>query len=309
MAKRRRYLVLTDLADAGFAENAERFRQALAACPEAAAYSDEESEAFLMVAAAFDWMEEVELGGLIRSIGISHPPELMYDAYRLSRYFFRRWGDQALREKLSKEIVSLHPAAVAKFRRRDGVSHAREMVQNLALAPGLAILRRSKLDDLAAAVLEGFTPWQQAKYEAQLIYGKVRMHQLMTEPEPARTPTRWEQAKVKRRLSLHDVQIHTLGRSLRSLRGERKALLNRIRAVQRQDEPELLRLAAQMEAVHQEREATEARHAEALAEQARQFEGALAALRTQAAVTGDGYQRALALRNRLLVPSGGDGNG
>lgn len=309
MAKQRRYLVLSGLADAGFEEFAAQQRQAIAACPEAAAISDDEAEEFLMAAAGFDWLEVSELGAYIRRLGLSHPPELLYDPYRLGRYFFRRWGDPAVRAKIGSPKIRLHPDWVTGFRRRNNVKELVRLVVDMALSPGIAALRRSGLEDFVPKVIEALSPSQKEKFETQMLYAKVRMHQLLNEPEPARMPTRWEQARLKRRLRLHEVQIHSLGRSLRTLRGERRALVNRIRAVGRQDEPDLRRLAGVMEAVQAERQAAEESHATALAEQSQRFEAALAELRAQAEAVRGSYAAALALRDCLLVRPGGGGNG
>jgi hypothetical protein len=309
MARKRRYLVLSGLADAGFEEFAEQQRQALAACPEAAAISDDEAEEFLVAAAGFDWLEVSDLGAYIRRLGLSHPPELLYDPYRLSRYFFRRWGDPAVREKIKTPKIGLHPDWVARVRQRGNVAELRRAVLNMAIGPGIAAMRRSGLEDFIPKVIEALQPFERAKFDAQILYAKVRMHQLMHEPEPAWMPTQWEQARVRRRIRLHDVQIGSLGRSQRALRGERKALVNRIRAAGRQDQPELGRLAGQLEAVQAERQAAEERHATALTEQSQQFEAALAELKRQAEAMRRSYAAALDLRDRLVARPGGAGNG
>lgn len=309
MARKRRYLVLSGLAEAGFEEFADQQRQALAACPEAAAISDDEAEEFLMSAAGFDWMEVSELGAYIRRLGLSHPPELIYDPYRLSRYFFRRWGDPAVREKISTPKIRLHPDWVTGLRQRNSTEELLRIVVDMSIGPGIAMMRRSDMEDFVPRVIEALTPFQKAKFDVQILYAKVRLHQLMNEPEPALLPSRWEQAKLKRRLRLREVQIHSLSRSLRMLHGERKALLGRIRAGQVQDEPELRRLAGQMEALQAERLAAEERHAEALAEQSRHFEAALADLKAQAEAMCRSFATALDQRDRLLGRTGGASHG
>lgn len=300
MSRLKRYLVLSDLADSWTEEFAERQRAAFAACPEAHGYSDEEAEDFLATATALDVVDRsdrYDLGKPLRKAGIAYPPELAYDAYRLGRHLLHRWGDAAFRETLMHRV--LQPDAQAFARLRRDVNRALAVVSQNRLASGLAALRWSGLADMIPAVKAAFTPKQQTQYAAQLLYGKLRLHEFLTTPEPARAPSRWEQQKMLRRLHLRQVQMRSLGRSLHHLRRERKALLNHLRSLSG-EVPELRPLAEQLEAVRAEQAAVESRHAEALAAQTQLHEAAVLALQAEIHAARAGYAEALAMRDRLL---------
>ncbi|HYF94810.1 MAG TPA: hypothetical protein VD969_21560 [Symbiobacteriaceae bacterium] len=301
MARRKRYLVLSDLASSKTADFAERQQADFADCPAAARYSDEEAEDFLLVAMTYDFGvpgKRPDLGKPLRKVGISYPPDLTYDSYRMGRHIFRRWGDQQFRKLIIGRVMHVNAGSWGGVLRRK-LTAVMEMVEHYLLAAGVAALRLAGLDDLIPAVKSAFSPEQQAHYAAVLLYGKLTLHRFITEPEPARAPSRWEQRKLLRRLRLRQVQMRSLRRSLYHLRRERKALLSRLRALS-EEAPEVRLLAEQLEAVEAERQAAESRHAEAAAAQRLQYEAAIAALRTQVEAVRADHAQALALRDRLL---------
>ncbi|HEY3368082.1 MAG TPA: hypothetical protein VGK74_23735 [Symbiobacteriaceae bacterium] len=301
MAQQKRSLVLSDLAASWTEDFSEQQQAAFATCPEAARYSDEEVEDFLMVAFTYDSHGQdhrTDLGKPLRKVGISHPAELAYDGYRLGRFIFRRWGDPAFRELIIGRVMHLPVRSWAGIM-RGKFSDAMDMVVQYRFAGGLAALRLAGLGDMIPAVKAAFSPEQQAQYAAVLLYGKLKLHQFITEPEPARTPTRWEQQKLLRRLHLRQVQMRSLKRSLHHLARERKALTNRLRALG-EEVPELRHLAGLVAAVGAESQAAESRHAEAMAAQARQYEAAIGTLQARVEAVRANYAEALALRDSLL---------
>lgn len=301
MARHTRYLVQSDLHVSWTEEFAARQQADFAACPEAASYSDEEAEEFLMVAQSYDNTireNRTDVGKGLRQAGISHPPELTYDPYRLGRHIFRRWGSPVFRELVIQRVIRLNVRSMTGLMRRR-FTDVMAMVEDMHLAGGLAGLRVAGLGDMIGQVKAAFTPRQRAQYAAILLYGKLRMHQFITEPEPARAPTRWELQKLLRRLHLRQVQMRSLRRSLHHLRQDRKELVSRLRALN-EDVPELRHLAELLESVEGDRAAAERLHAEALAEQTRQHEADMAAVRRRIEAVRAGHAATLALRDHLL---------
>lgn len=302
MVKGRRSLVRTELGVSWTEEFAEQQQAAFSACPEAHRFSDEEAEDFLLTALTCDFADEGDVGKALRKHGIAYPPELAYDTYRLGRHIFRRWADHQLRDLILNRVVgfSARECAAIIRRRMDAVM---ELVKDYFYAGGMAGLRRLGVGDMVGPAKAALSAEQMRQYQATLLYAKLKLHQFTTETEPARAPTRWEQQKLLRRLHLRQVQMHSLKRSLRRLRTERKALVGRLRHLQTEI-PELRTLAEELEAVNTQRRALETSHAELLAQQQREHAAAIELLQTQLAAKRAGYARALALREHLL-PAGG----
>lgn len=282
-----------------------RVEAALADCPEAAQITDDEAEDFFLVS---QYLEGVSLDSIrlsMRKAGIPVPTEISFDEYRLGRHIFRRWGDPKVKEAMITRGLQLENRALARLFRRRDPEHVRKLLEDLPTAALFAIFRRYGSAELIELARQQFDEGEQARYRGVLKYLKVLLYRFMTEPEPPRRPTRWDRAKLARRLNLREVQMRAMRKSVHHLRRERKALISRLRETSQQEQPELQSLAAQLtnlRAARAEAEAVAAAEREELIEH---HLAELARMRTELADLQQDLAGGLAERGRWLTAGKG----
>ncbi|HWI61128.1 MAG TPA: hypothetical protein VNT75_04805 [Symbiobacteriaceae bacterium] len=309
MAKRRRYLTWPALRGADSDEFLKAQAERFAACPEAAAFSDEDAQDFMLVASMLDGCQPDDVLRMLRNAGVSPPIDIIYDCYRMARHFIRRWHEPGVRERFLTRSVTVPAKAIARLRRFRNPAEMHRTVERHGPVGAVAIYRTAHVADLIGDLRATFTPKEQITYQSTLLWAKVELHRLTTEGEPARIPSRWEQQKLVRRLHLRDVQLRTMRRARRHLRGERTALLSRLREIGVQEQPELRELADELETIRLTRAEAERNHQAALAEQSERCRETIARLESEVAAAEAGYQAALALRRNLLGWKGGIAHG
>ncbi|HEY3367640.1 MAG TPA: hypothetical protein VGK74_21485 [Symbiobacteriaceae bacterium] len=299
MTRRRRFFVALDVTaslDEGFAAEQEaRF----AACPDASAYTDEETADFL---AAAHYLDSIDLKILIKSLRrarIAYPPDLAFDQYRLGRHLLRRWGEPAIRQAFFEHAMSIDYRFLRQLTKPGDIPNLLNFSD--AFGPStLTLMRRHGMSDSVPALVAAFSPEQAARHRALLLFGKLLLHRYLTESEPSKQPSRWEQQKLARRLRLRDVQLRSMQGSRHRLHGERKALLNRLREASRWDYSELDGLAAELEQLRAARAESEQAFAVALTEQAGRYQEALARLHAELASAPQDYRDTLSVRSTWL---------
>ncbi|MDB4896305.1 MAG: hypothetical protein JWN15_2567 [Firmicutes bacterium] len=296
MVRGRRYLVLREIAASVAAEFAADQERRYAACPEAAQYPDEEAEDFLQAAHYMDYVDHKQIVSNLQAARISFPIELTYDEYRLGRYILRRWRDPILRQAFLQRALTLDFRGIRKLRGPEGVTALLPSVDWYGAPQVISALRHHGLGDTVPAVMAALSPAQASRYRALLLFGKVLMHEFITQPEPPRQPSPWEQQKLARRIRLRDVQLHAMTRSSHALRRERQSLLRRVRAARRQQHPELDGLASELAKLRAAHTEAARLHAAALAEQACVHREAADRLHAELAAALHDYQRTLTVR-------------
>ncbi|MFZ5825871.1 MAG: hypothetical protein ACOY94_16360 [Bacillota bacterium] len=300
MAKHRRFLVTHAIAESRRAGFPAAQEAAFAACPEAARFTDEEAEEFWVAARYIDWIRPADVGRSLRWARVTYPPDISFDAYRLGRHLFRRWDDPAVRQGFLERGISIETRGLAKLRRTRQVSYLYDMLEEWGSPATLWLLRRHDMADLIPAVLESFTEALLNRHRALLLYGKLTLHRFLTEPEPAKALSPWEQRKLARRLQLREVQLRSMRGSLRKLGRERSHLLDRLRDLGRVDRRELDALAAELAELRAQRAEEDRQHAAAIEAQANRYREVLARLRADVAAAERGYEQALAVRRTWL---------
>lgn len=300
MAKRRRYLVTDALTACEEDDFLAAQEAAIAACPEAASMTDEEAEDFWVAARYLDCIEPQAVAHSLQRARIPYPPDLTFDGYRLGRYLFRRWSDPKVRQAFLERGISIEFRGLARVHRTREVSSLIPVSEFWGSPAALHLFRRHGMADLILAFMDNFTEAGIAQHRALLLFGKLTLHRFLTEPEPARTPSPWEQRKLARRLQLRDVQLRSMRGSLRKLGRERKLLLDRVRQLSRVDQRELDAPAAELAQLRTQRAELERLHAAALAEQAARHREALTRLRAEVAAMEQDYAETLAVRQTWL---------
>lgn len=303
MLQRRRFLMANGIirsrgqALEGFAEEQQA---ALAACPEAARFDDQEVEAFWAAALYLDMLEPNDVAKRIQKARISHPPELAFDPYRVGRHLFRRWSDPAVREAFLQRGVELEAALLARLGRDRDLPGLRPTLDHWGGPAVVYFLRRYRLGDLVAPLFESYTPEEARRHQALMHYGRLQLHQFLTEPEPARTPSSWERQKLARRIRLREVQLRAMRRSLRKVSQEHRDLQARLRELARTEHPELRPLADEWVRLRKQLQEMERRHRTELAALTAQHQEAQARLRAELALTQEVYRKTISLRRSWL---------
>jgi hypothetical protein len=307
MVRQRRYLVRQEVSASREVEFAAAQEQQLAACPDAAVYSDEQAEEFLWTAEYLDHTSRQRLVSELLRARIAFPPELTYDSYRLGRYLLRRWGEPAIREAYLRYGFTYYDIKqIARLKRAGDLQVFLSFVNSYGPVNALWLLRRHGMEARIPEVVAAFSPEQAARHRALMSYARLIMYRFLTEPEPSRQPSRWEQQKLARRVRLRDVQLHSMRKSLHTMGQDRRELLARLREVGRPNQPELDALAKAFEEIRLARAEAEQRHAAALAEQARQYQERMARLQAELAAARQDYSEWQALRSSWLpVPRRG----
>lgn len=273
---------------------------ALAACPEATRFEDEEVEAFWAAALYLDMLDPNEVARQIQRARISYPAEVAFDAYRLGRHLFRRWSDPAIREAFLQRGVELEAGPLARLGRDRDLVGLRPTL-NFWGGPGLIYcLRRYRLDNLISPLLESYTPEEALRHQALMHYGRLQLHRFLTESEPARTPSPWERRKLARRLRLREVQMRAMRRSLHKVRQEHRDLQARLRELARTEHPELRPLVDEWAGLRKQLQEVERQHRTELAALMERHQEAQARLRAEFALAQEAYRKTLGLRRSWL---------
>lgn len=300
MAGPRRYLYLPDFARSRDSDFAAAQEEAFAACPAAAAYSDHEVEDFLSAAFYLDHGDRMEITDSLRRARIAIPPELTFDEYRLTRYLFRRWRDPGVSEAFLQRGIQLDWGRLAQLRRRGQTAELVTLADFHGVPVALATLRRYGMGHLIPVLLEAISPEEKARHRALMLHGRLLLHRCLTEPEPPRRPSRWEQQKLTRRLQLREVQLRAMRRSRHRLRRERKQLIGRLRSAGQNEQPELAGLAKELAALQAQRVAARRRHETAAAQQTARCQSTISRLQAELAATRQDHARTLAERAQWL---------
>jgi hypothetical protein len=301
MPSRRRYLIGMELRASMGEEyqtvQAERFAQ----CPEAAQYPDEETEDFMAVAQYIDSVSEKDLVESLRRAHIAFPPDLAFDKYRLARHVLRRWQDSTLRDALLERGVGLDFQELAKMKRKGKMQAYLTFADRYGPPAALSIMRHYGMAEMIPALMSAFSPEQDGRHRALLQRGKLLLHSCLTEPEPPRRPSRWEQQKLARRIHLREVQLVSMKRNLLKLRHERKELLNRLAEAGRREQPELQALAVELEQIRTATRQAQRQHQARLAEQAQPYNDEITRLQGELAATLQGYTEMMTTRAAWLL--------
>lgn len=276
----------------------------LAACPEAASYEEREVYEFLAAAHYLDFMGDRGLSRRLKRARIPFPPALTYDPYRLSRYLLSQWHNPGLRQTLHDEVILLDPEAISRIKRNRKLEDLVNLVTTHTPPVAFWMLRRYGMADRIPELMDALAPGQLTLNRVLLLFGRRLMHMCLTEPLPQARPSQWEKQKLLRRITLRDVQLRSMRRSLYHLRRERKALLTRLRQAGADLPPELGCLASELQQLRQERAAAEARHAQALAELSQRFEREVAQAQAELQATTRECAEALALLRPWGSPAG-----
>ena len=270
----------------------------MAACPEADLFRDEEVEEFFILAYLIEGTDLRNLKRRLRKAGLTVPPRLHFDPYRLGRYAIRRsWEEPTLRPRLLKVLGHMDFKNLIKLRTTT------EMKPFLALFHGqgplgaLWLLRQAGLADRIPALMAALTPGEAAWYRGQRLHVRYMLHRMLTEPDHADGRiTMQEQRQIIRRIRHHDTQLRSLRRSLYTLTGERKALLAAVRSIERETGAALTQLTANLEQLRLDLALAERRHAEVMTERAARH--AVEAGQLQARVEEEQADQAAAMAER-----------
>ncbi|HLN60546.1 MAG TPA: hypothetical protein VK464_03270 [Symbiobacteriaceae bacterium] len=302
MEQRKRSLVVSDVSSEDPAEFQAVQAARYAACPEAARFTDEEVQEFLGVAQYIDAAGRKYLVDGMRMARLSYPPELAVDPYRLGRHILRRWQEPGFREAFLGRAIFDDYGGVAKLKRKCDLKDLITLVDTYG--PGaFFVLRRHGMDAQIPIVTAALDPDRATWLHGAMCFARLLMHRYLTQPEPARRSTPWEQQKVARRIHLRDIQLRSLRRNLRQLTGQRKRLLAELRASS-QIHPELPALASELAQLKAARLEAERRHQAALEEQARHYQTQLAPAQAELAAARAAYDATLTLRRTWLPISG-----
>jgi hypothetical protein len=300
MPRSRRYLALHEIRYSKVPGYLQAQEERFAACPAAAQYTDEEAEDFLGAALVLDNADPKGLVEFLQIGGIAFPPELAYDGYRLSRYVMHhKWANPVVRAALLDRVRIDWPG-LERQNRQGNLRGWTKAAEHYGPPAVIALMRHRGLAAQIPEFMAALPPWQLERHRALLMASKLLLHRYLTEPEPPRQPTPWEQRRLARRLRLRELQMRSMRSSLYKLRRERKALLNHMREVGRQKQPELDAYLAELEELRQARCEAERRHAAAMAEQARHHQETIARLRQQLAAAQQDYSAALQVRGTWL---------
>lgn len=283
MAKHRRYLMRMEFRAARKKGGEPVDTEALlSACPEAARFTQEEAEDFLLVSIYLDSSGAEAARRLLQKARITVPTEIAFDEYRLGRHLFRRWGDPEVRGAvLTRGTMEADEALLSSIIRRRNGYEINRLIQQATSPAFFALMRQYGAPDLNVLVWDLFSEHEQAVHRNLVSMGKVVMHRYMTEPEPPRRPTRWDQEKLARRLHLRDVQMRAMRKSVHHLRRQRKELMIALRERSQQERPELQTLALQLAALRAARAEAERAGAAASAEQAQRHQATLLRMTTE----------------------------
>jgi hypothetical protein len=296
MGRGRRYLVARAIAASVGEEFATEQERLYAECPEAAQYTDEQAEDFLHAAQYMDTFSRSSILANLRSARISFPVELTYDVYRLGRHVLGKWHDAALRTAFLHHAWYFTKPVMRRLKASEGVHALMPSVELHGTPAVISTLRHNNFADVIPEVVAALSPAQATRYRALLQFAKRRMHEFITQPEPGRQPSRWEQQKMARRIRLRDVQLRSMQRSVHSLHQERRELFSRLRESKRQQHPELDALATELARLRAGWAEAARQHAAALAQQARAHREAVAHLSATLAAELEDYHSTLAVR-------------
>lgn len=305
MGRFRRFLVRRAVYDSYEDDFPAAQEAALTACPEAARFTDEDAEAFWAVALYLDTADHTAITKSLKRAKIPYPPELAFDEYRLSCYLFRRWSDPGVRHAFLDLGLTLDYSRLARFRRTRDLAGFRPNMEAWGTPASLYVLRRSGMVDMIPPLLDTFSPQEAARHKALIQFGKLALHRFLTELEPARVPTPWEQQKLVRRIRLREVQLRSLRGSLRKLRQERTSLQSRLQEIGRIDQPQLNALASEWGQLRSQLAEAEQRHVVALEEQESRYRKEVARLQAELAATEKDYSDTLAVRRAWMKKPGG----
>ncbi|MDF2629178.1 MAG: hypothetical protein K0R39_3009 [Symbiobacteriaceae bacterium] len=306
VTKHRRYLTRKEIRVAQRDDGPATVEALLSAFPEAARFTDEEAEDFLLVAIYLDWCSVEMARQLLQKVRIAVPAEIAFDAYRLGRHLFRHWGDPEVRRAvLARGVMDSDQALIARIIRRRNGYEIEDLVRRMSSPAFFAWVRQFGAPDLNELVWDLLNDKEQREHRTLVSMAKVIMHRLITEPEPPRRPTRWDQEKLARRLHLRDVQMRAMRKSVHHLRRERKALMVSLRERSQQERPELQALAAQLAGLRAARAAAQAAAAAELAEHAQRQEAELQRRRTELAHLRQDLAAGLAERQSWLTAGKG----
>lgn len=298
MASPRRYL-LNRPRMLSNAEWEEALNTSLAACPAAAAYSEDEVLEFLSAAFYLDHLADRAVLEWLKENRLSYPAAFTFDPYRLSRHVLYCWANPEVRLALEYQIRFLDASTVTRIRRKRLPADLYGLVCRCSSPAAVWILQLYGLTDLVPDLLATLSPEEREAHRLWLQYGRLVMHQCLTEPPQPRS-SQWDRQKLLRQIGLRDVQLRSMQKSIHRLRRERKSLLDRIRRAGAAVPPELGALAAELTQLRQARAEAEAAHRLELAALASRFDQELARVRAELAATAAETRDALA----LLLPWG-----
>lgn len=309
MRRRRRQFLLADgiinSRGEGLTAFAAAQEAAFSGCPEAARFADHEVEAFWAAALYLDMLEPEHVAKRLQKARIPYPVELAFDEYRLGRYLFRRWGDPAVREAFLARSIEMGMRSWASLGRDPGLASLRPTLNAWGGPALLYFLRLYRQDRLVAPLLESYTPEEEARHRALMQYGRLQLHRFLTEAEPARSPSPWEQRKLAKRIRLREVQVSNMRRSIRKIGQERRALQARLRELARTEHPELRPLADEWNSLRKELQELERQQRAELAALTAQHQEALAEQRRALALEQQTYEEILRQRARWLTAARG----
>lgn len=161
---------------------------------------------------------------VIRKCGLTIPPKILRDRFRLIKHLFAQWHDPEVRERILSKVL---------------VVKRRQLLQELTiLTPHLANreLRRASptfllgpmlamgLKEDVTALVSMLDAEGLAYYRGDVLLGQILCHRLWREKEPSTLPLR-ERRRLMHRLRRRTYHMRQLHRSIYQLDRERKALL------------------------------------------------------------------------------------
>jgi hypothetical protein len=305
MAGRRGYFVPLQMLLMDGEELAARQEELFAACPGAAEFGDEEVEDFLAATVYFDAYDHKRVVEGLRRGRIPVPLHMVSSPYLLGRHILSQWRNPDLRQAffqhVERQVVDF--SFIAKLRRR-GIGELLSSAERYLSPAFFSVLRRHGMSDVIPQLVAAFSPTLTARHRALLLHGKMLLHRLLTEPQPARPPLRQKRPNLTRRLRLRDAQLHTMRRSVHALSRERVGLLGRVRSAFDQEHPELAALTAEAKQLRNDLAETERRYHATMQEQSQQYQAEMDTLRAELALLQQDFADTLALRGAWLAPLG-----
>lgn len=249
----------------------EQIGQALLdSCPEAGRFSDEETEEFFILAHMLDEHNLKDLRRKLPRAGLSIPPRLQVDQYRLARYVIRSsWQNPDLRPRLLNALVRIHVRNVNELRNSPDMKPFRSLFHGQGPLGALWLLRHEGMANRMPELFAALTDEEHAWYRGQRLNVRYMLHRILTDADLANARiTVREQRQIVRRIRRQETHLRNLRCSLYRLSDERKALVAAVRGVEREAEAELVRLGGQLEQLRLALAELEHTHAHLLAERA-----------------------------------------
>lgn len=218
----------------------------------------------LLVSSLVRGLESVEPERVVyalRLCKLSVPVRLLYDRYRLIKYYLSFWHDPVIRERILTKATLFHGVENVKRRLADPTPEVvRQLVHQYGPENLFAIMQVSGLQEKSEMLLSMLDEEDLAYYRGDVLIGQIVCHKLWREKEPETASLRKRRSLIQR-IQRRSVTLRYLQHSLYSLNQDRKALVRLAWEAERGASQALDQLIRQQEDLHAKLEAMNQAHA------------------------------------------------